>query len=67
MVLKMFFSPLLNPHSVYSVNIGMCLLLTVSDLVAFAVDCVVSRNVNCDPDLTFDLVTCVLNWMRRID
>ena len=39
-------------------NIGMCLLLTVSDLAAFTVGCVVSRTEM--PLWTCDLVTCVL-------
>ena len=42
---KDFVSPPLNPHSAYSVNIEMALLLIVIDLVAFAVECVASGNV----------------------
>ena len=37
--------PPLNPHNAFNVNVEIRLLLTVSDLVAVAVDRVVSRNV----------------------
>ena len=40
------------------------MLLSVFDLVAFAVDCVVSRNVF--QLLICDVVTCVLNWFELI-
>ena len=42
-------------------KIEVCLLL-VSDSVAFAVDCTVSRTVI--QLFTQSLVTCVLNWCR---
>ena len=51
-------------HSADSGNIEMCLLLIVFYLVAFAIDCVVSRNVI--QLLTYDLVRCVFNWCKII-
>ena len=45
-------------------NIEMCLLLNIFNLVAFAVDCVVSITVI--QLLTCDSVTCVLSWCERV-
>ena len=49
-----------------SVNIEMCLLLTVFHLVPFAVDCVVSKTVI--QLFACGVVTCVfrINWCKRV-